>query len=308
MKHAILDIISVHSNPVRFETRTRLSREFQHYVGKEPHCRFWQVEIAFGDRPFEVTDPNNPFHIQLRSATELWHKENMINIAVSRLPLDSEYVAWIDADIRFVRPDWVLETIQQLQHYKVVQMFSVARDMSPNHESFQIHKGFAYSYDLQLKSNDGYEFWHPGYAWAIRRHTLDELGGLMDFPILGAADHHMAWAFIGNAIRSLPGHINKNYFDLVMDWQDNAVRLLRKNIGYVPGEIHHYWHGKKKDRKYQERWEILTKYNFDPVRDLKKDGQGLWQLRDHGTQRDIMLRDSIRHYFRQRNEDSIDME
>jgi hypothetical protein len=44
------------------------------------------VELAFGNRPFEVTDPDNPRHVQVRSGHELWHKENLVNLGVARLP------------------------------------------------------------------------------------------------------------------------------------------------------------------------------------------------------------------------------
>src|SRR6202795_2581423 len=202
MNHATLDVISVYSNSPRFASRERLFKEFQAYMAKEQsNVGHWCVETAFGDRAFRVTDPNNPRHIQLRTTHELWLKENMINIAMSRLPLDSEYVAWVDADIRFSRPDWPIETLHQLQHFDIVQMFSEARDMSPDHETFQVHKGFMWAYWKQLRTGDSYEFWHPGYAWAYKRSAIDKLGGLMEFPILGASDHHMAWALVGESIR-----------------------------------------------------------------------------------------------------------
>lgn len=309
MNHATLDVISVYSNSPRFHSRERLFKQFQEYMEKEvKNVRHWSVETAFGDRAFRVTDPNNPRHIQLRTSHELWLKENMINIAMHRLPLDWEYVAWVDADIRFTRHDWPIETLHQLQHFDIVQMFSEARDLSPDHETFQVHKGFMWSYWNKMRTGADYEFWHPGYAWAARRPAIDHLGGLMEFPILGAADHHMAWSLVGEAVRSLPGNISKEYYDGVMLWQDKALKHIRKNVGYVPGSIDHYWHGKKKDRKYQERWDIITKNNFNPHTDIKPDWQGLLQLHDHGDERSRKLRDDVRLYFRQRNEDSIDME
>ena len=142
MKHATLDVVSVVSNPIRYATRIKLYKEFMEYMAKEENIRHWTVEIAFGDRPFEVTEEGNPRHIRFRTYTELWHKENMINLAVQRFPPNWEYIAWIDGDIRFARPDWAVETMHQLQHYQFVQMFSQARDMTPELETFQTHKGY----------------------------------------------------------------------------------------------------------------------------------------------------------------------
>jgi hypothetical protein len=47
----------------------------------------------------------------------------------------------------------------------------------------------------------------------------------------------------------------------------------------------------------------LLKNNFDPELDLKRDWQGLYILTHKGER----MRNDIREYFRQRNEDSIDV-
>jgi hypothetical protein len=86
-------------------------------------------------------------------------------------------------------------------------------------------------------------------------------------------------------------------------WQTRAELYIKRNIGFVDGLLLHYWHGKKRDRRYAERWNILVDNHFDPDLDLKRDRQGLWQL----TERNIKLRDDIRAYFRSRSEDSIDL-
>jgi len=50
---------------------------------------------------------------------------------------------------------------------------------------------------------------------------------------------------------------------------------------------------------------VLTTYAFNPVTDLKKDRQGLWQLVVE-TERQMKLRDAIRHYFVSRKEDATE--
>ncbi len=300
--NAVLDVITVISNPVRYRTRYKLYKQFEKHM-LDSGARLTTVEMAYGNREFEITEPNNPRHVQLRSGYELWHKENMINIGINRLPADWEYVAWVDADVMFIRPDWVQETIQQLQHFRVVQMFAHCLDLDPHYNPMSTHKGFCYSYINKLLGGNAYEFWHPGYAWAARRETIDGIGGLLDWAILGAADHHMATAFIGAAMKTCHGKMSNSYKEYLMRWQAEADRHVQRNIGFVDGTILHYWHGKKKDRKYIERWSVLTENQYDPRLDIKKDWQGLWQL----TDRSIKLRDGIRQYFRQRNEDSIDL-
>lgn len=167
-----LHIVSVISNTQRYSTRYKLYREFE--ARMQGH-NLWTVELAYGNRHFEITDSNNPRHLQVRSHSELWHKENLINLGVKHLlPRDWEYVAWVDADIAFTRPNWVEETVHQLQRYPVVQLMSRISDLNPYYESFQTHKSFGWCYRHEGNCYvDNYTnprgHWHPGFAWAMRR-------------------------------------------------------------------------------------------------------------------------------------------
>lgn len=311
-----LHVVSVISNPVRYASRYRLYRDFEarmRAAGVTHHT----VELTFGARPCAVETPN---HIQVTSFDELWHKENLINIGIASLPDDWEYVAWIDADVSFAHPNWAVETLHQLQHHMLVQVFSHAIDLGPNSEPLHNHAGFAFMYHqngCRPPQGRGYTpyygygpgrdiFWHPGFAWAARREAVDHLGQLIDFAVLGSADHHMAMALIGQADRTLNKGLSRPYRDQVMDWQARAERHIQRDIGYVDGTLLHQWHGKKRDRRYVDRWQILVENQFNPLTDLKRDWQGLWQLRVENP-RQIRLRDRIRAYFRSRNEDSIDV-
>ena len=288
-------------NPFRYQSRYRLYRDFEKRVN-DAGAVLYTVEVAYGNRPFEVTSSCDPTDVQLRTTSELWHKENAINVGIGRLPTDWEYVAWIDADIAFARPDWVSETLHLLQHYDFVQMFSLAQDLNPHNEVFQNHKGFVYSYHNNLKYKTGYSDWHPGFCWAARRSALDHVGQLIDYAILGAADRHMAFGLIGKMEATILQDLkNGAYAQELRLWEARATRHIKKNIGYMDGTILHYWHGAKKNRRYQERWKILVNNRYDPDLDLKRDSNFLYQLTDHN----INLRDDLRNYFRARNEDCI---
>jgi len=310
-------VVAVISNPERYETRTRLFKEFMERM-KRYGVNLCIVELAFGDRQYEITDPTNPLHIRLRSDSSLWHKENLINIGISRLPSNWKYVAWIDGDIDFVHPNWVDETIHELQHHPVVQMFEDSIDMGPDHQIMTTSKSFAYCYKKGLpykgsrsagKTGNAYyytygkgNYWHPGYAWAATKEAINILGGLFDLGIVGAGDHHMACCLIGDGKRSIPAGVTKEYRRQVLHWEERAARLNR-NIGYIKGTIYHFWHGKKRDRQYKNRWEILKDNKYDPIKHVHRDWQGLLTLYPGHEQ----LRDDIRDYFQSRNEDSIDM-
>jgi hypothetical protein len=316
-------VVAICSNPIRYHSRYRLFKEFEKHM-QDSGAKLLTVEVAYGDREFNLTQRNDPYDLQFRTREELWHKENLINLAIQHLcqfDPDWKYVLWVDGDVSFQRQDIIEETVHQLQHYDIVQMFSHVVDLGPSLEPLQLHNGFVWSYfqndykPPQGAGTGGYygyevtkgKFWHPGYAWGARRDCLDKIQ-LYDKAILGSGDHHMALGLIGEAARSLPGGVTKAYKDSVLEWEAIAMSRVRKNIGYVPGMISHYWHGKKVNRKYQERWEILTRNKYDPAKDISRDQQGLYRLNVHLGNRQIHLRDDIRSYFRARQEDGIDVE
>ena len=137
-----LYVITAVTNPHRYYTRYKLYQAFEKMV-QDAGAVLYTVEVALRDRHHEITQPDNPQHIQLRSPEIMWFKENAQTIALSHLlrdHADAEYIAFVDADIHFTRPDWVVETIHQLQIYRVVQMWSVSIDLAPDSE----HNATAY--------------------------------------------------------------------------------------------------------------------------------------------------------------------
>lgn len=299
---APLYVVTSVFNPNRYQSRYRL------YYGFEKHCLDsgaipYTVEAALRDRHHEVTHHSNPCHIQLRTESELWFKENLQNVGTAHLPDDWEYVAYVDADFLFTRPDWATETVHMLQHYDAVQMFTQVTYETYDHKTHGTLNGFAYTHLNQLTIPRHYG--HKGAvggAWAFRRSALEKLGGLLDVCILGSADWHMAFAM---ALRD-DVHPDMNlgqapgYVAAIKRWAEQA-KLLRGNIGYVEGHAIHHWHGPMSARGYSWRASILTENHFDPLTDLKYDWQGVLQLNKNKPK----MRDEIRAYFKQRNEDSI---
>jgi hypothetical protein len=132
-------------------------------------------------------------------------------------------------------------------------------------------------------------------------------GPLIDYPcVIGAGDHHMILAIIGHAEKSVPEGIHANYTKAIEQWQKSMLDFTKKDIGFVDGSILHHWHGKKANRRYWQRWDILKNNDFNPETDIRRDHQGLMVLvvKDERQRR---LRDHLRNYFIERNEDSIDL-
>lgn len=301
-------VVTMISNPVRYSSRYELYRVFAEKM-RAANVNLHTVELQLGDRPFAVTDASNPNHTQLRGWDELWHKENCLNIGISKLPGDWETVAWLDADIEFVRPDWVEETIHQLQVHQVVQMFETAVDLGPSGQTIAVHKSFMSQYikNVCYHPESHYHEWHPGFAWAARREAIDGMGQLYERAILGAGDRHMALAFVGKTRKSFAEHMHCEYEQDILRFEERCHHTIRRDVGFVPGTLIHNWHGKKKDRRYFDRWQILVNNKYKPHNDIKKSHNGVFHFHDDGSMRYIRLRDEIRHYFRQRSEDSTDL-
>lgn len=310
-----LYVITPFYNSVRYRSRWKLYGPFEKYV-LDSGAHLVTIECSFGERA-ETIFPTHPNHtvVRVRTSHEIWLKENLINVAVSRLPPSWKYVAWVDADIIFARPDFVGETIQQLQHYKVVQMWSQYQDVTSEFELIGTMRSFmdcylyggtgavgkptagSYGYGRKRVGYPG----APGLAWAMRRDAWDELGGLIDCSILGACDWYMAHALVGKLELVLSKKYNKRYREILFEWQNRAEKHIQRNVGVIKGLALHYWHGPKVDRKYGSREQILITNNYNPEVDLKRDWQGVYQLGN----RSIELRDQIKMYFRQRNEDQL---
>lgn len=305
-----LYVITTVFNPIRYKTRWKLYEDFAKMV-EEAGAILYTAEVTFGERFPAVTDSTNPKHIQIRTSNEFWMKENILNLIMNRLPADWKYVAWIDADVTFSRDDWANETLHQLQHHKMVQMFSQAHDISSDYEIVNESRSFMWCYynDTPEITKAGYYYpaavkgqyyWHPGFAWAARREAIDAVGGLIDWAILGNADYLMALILTGKPLPTL-SYLGVHGERWIKNWQQRADQHIKCDIGFVKGLLLHHWHGPKVNRAYKTRNKILTESKFDPEIDLKRDSQGLWQLSGNN----IKLRDGIRQYFRNRNEDMI---
>lgn len=295
-----LHVIAVISNPCQFARRYILAKEFAKRMEIESNIILYFVELAYENQNYYITEKNNPRHLQLRTKTPLWHKENMINIGIKNLlPNNWKAVAWIDADIEFENSSWALDTLKVLNGCRdIVQLFSHALDLNKELESMSIFPSFGYQYTKKAKyGKSGINMWHPGYAWACTKKAYEKMGGLYDISILGAGDHNMSFALIKKAEQSVNANVTEDYKQSIIEF-GRKVQMLR--LGYIPGIIRHYYHGSKKNRKYCERWQILVNNYYEPTKHIKKHSTGLLIPTENCPK--TMLAE-IYSYFAERNED-----
>jgi hypothetical protein len=272
---------------------------------KEPNVIVYIVELVYENQQFEVTTSTNKRHLQIRTNTApLCHKENMINLGVRHLlPPKWKAMAWIDADIEFDSAHWALDTLKVLNGGRdFVQLFSHCIDMDFNKQIINTFTGFGYQYTKNFKKEIGINYWHPGFAWSCNRKAYDKMGGIFESGILGSGNNIMCHAFIKKAPDSLKKGMTQEYLGFVNNFQ-NKVQGIK--LGYIPGTIRHFFHGKKENRNYSGREDILIKYKYDPYTFIEADSMGL--LIPTSSFPKEFLKDII-DYFKDRNEDEIVIE
>lgn len=334
-----LHIVSVYSNPYRWQRRREAFHDFRFHMEASPNVALHVVEVAFGDRPHEVTSRDNPLDLQLRTDTCLWIKECAINEGVRRFPPDWQYGGYVDGDFHFTRHDWALEAIHMLQHHSFVQLFSTYTDLTGEtatshlgHRPYRMNTSFAWNYLHQseflssrsrraarggadtyyVKSSPSkaFPFGHApgatGGAWSWRRDAFDTVGGMLDTCVLGSGDWHMTFGLVqATNVAAEMKRCTQPYVESVLNWQARAAKLNgvegRSPMGCIDNFATHTFHGSKALRAYGERWALLQKWDFNPATDIARDYQGLWRW----TGNKPGLRDDVARYFIERSEDGL---
>ena len=297
-----LHVVTVISNICEFKRRWELMKDFILRLENYPNVKLYVVEMVYGGQDFHITSPTNPSHLQIRTNYALWHKENMINLAINKLlPINWKAVAWIDGDIEFENPNWVIDSLKVLTNFDIIQLFTTCFDLDESEKPMRVFQSFGYKYahgeDFIVKNNQGQNYWHPGYAWACTRDFYNKIGYIYDKGILGSGDYVISQALLGNLgcrNAKMPGYVSniKNYVDKFVDFK----------VGYIPTNIIHYFHGSKANRKYTERIQILLKYNYDPDFHVSYNEEGILVPTKYMCGEFIQ---DINRYFFERNEDEF---
>lgn len=288
-------------NPAGFKTNLKNYRQFKAYM-QQIGCPMYSVELAFGDKPFEL-EPDE-FTWQIRTNDVMWHKERLLNLLSRRLPEHFTKIIWTDCDLVWPdQPDWFVHTSRLLDRYKIVQPFSVAEYMTP-HGAVEFFKEGVIS--VQKQHRDPFDFWqhHPGFVWAARREFFTKFG-LYDKPILGAGDAYMAFTFLGDPRKVLDRYTDQFSMckELVIDymkWAEPVANYVAGQVSFVATKVQHQWHGSRKERRYHERMGLIK--DFTPARDLALDSNGLWAWSEQVKPEFKM---ALKNYFSARNEDSL---
>lgn len=264
---------------------------------------------------FELNASDADLLIQLRDGDVMWQKERLLNAGVERLPADCDYVAWLDCDLVFERPDWPSAAIDVLRHAALCQLFRTIHYLRPDvsldarepssisasYESVGHRASTGAKLSVAPSTRQAPNPYRRGGAWCARRELI-AAHGFYDGHILGAGDNLLLFAATGQAEEyigrgDLPPALAAHY----RTW---ASRFHRDadGIGYTEGGVYHLWHGSLEKRRYFERGEILRSENFDPTRDIARSADGCWRWRSDKPD----LHRRVREYFASLDEDGAE--
>lgn len=301
----VLYVVLPYFNFCHYKRRTQLFLEFIERNKTNKDIRMIVSEGKHSsDSTFELPNKIDGVfsHFRFDYPDKIWIKENLINLAIERLPSDWKYVAWVDADITFLNNNWAKDAMNSFENGSdVIQLFQSAVNLGPEGETVKLDQGFIYMHQKSGKpytKTYKYGFWHPGYTLAFNRKAYAAMDGVFDIGILGSGDHHVSLALIGQVDKSHPGGLTNGYKSMLQSLEERC-NVNELKLDYVKGTILHHFHGHLENRKYRERWDILVKGEYNPVEDIMKDKMGIISLTAKGKR----LASEIQRYFEERKED-----
>lgn len=233
----------------------------------------------------------------------LFAKENLLNLAIARLPDRFDRVLWIDCDILLVTPGYVERLVDAMDRHTVVQGYQYLRYIGPNGEPDTDWRcGVVARNDEQSTHHGHPSKAYPGGAWAASRDLLASVGGLYDRCITGGGD--VAWSTAvyadADAVAARP-YWSRPLVDAVLDY-GRKVSALVSSVGHVSSRALHLYHGQRVNRQYTDRHRVTVDTGYDPARHL--------EYADNGTLRwsreaPAALRRGVRDYIFGRKEDLL---
>jgi hypothetical protein len=283
------------------------------------------VELAFGDNEFRIVDHDDV--IQLRTDNVLWHKERLLNIGIRKL-LSEGYrkIAWLDGDIVFEDRHWPLEIANRLEQSNLCQVFSTigiqSHESGPPMVAYSAVRYLREFGDLYLQpARRGAHMLRgvlkggqSGFGWAARAEVLEKVP-LFESAVVGGGDKLMFIASLADdhsdprfeeltqskVVCASCGHRNRSsaYSAHYGEWARQWSNAVDGAVDYAHLHIRDMYHGKRDDRGYMTRHDIIYRHEFDPAVDLVSDAAGCLAWAEGRDQ----LRQGVEAYFLSRRED-----
>lgn len=284
-----LAVVTCHWNPAGWQSLRRNYLRFLHEM-KWWNIPTFAVEVAYDGQDFASDDA----WIQVRGNDRnvIWQKERLINLAAERLPERFDKVAWIDADILLLDPQWESRLRNELELSPVVQLWNRWHCADRLGRVGEILECVG---DLSQRYIRG-ELCSPGGAWAARREVFP----LYDRHIVGSGDAMCMEAWVGMDKSRCLRRCTPAMAEDFSAWGEAAHAKVQGDIACLPGDAVHLYHGTRADRQYVDRWQPVIDAGFDPREHVEVDSSGLLAWTDAAPPE---LVEWVRGYFASRNED-----
>jgi hypothetical protein len=257
-------------------------------------------EGVYGDKSLDIKSNKIFNHLKFKLNDIIWVKENLINLAIKNLPSDWKYVLWCDKDILFKNNDWAEKSIEKLSLSDVIQPWSRLFLLQESQRKIpqKINQLTWSESILFLKKENIPNHAHCGMAWGINRNFYQKINKILDWQIVGQADVTFAFCCgLKDKQKLLSFAKTKTMGDMLLEYAENFNDV---KYDYVQNDIYHLFHGELKSKNYFSRLEILSKYNYNPYKDICYDSNGVLCLTKKGKR----MSDDIKEYFFNRNEDN----
>lgn len=284
-------------NPARFR-RILNNVLYIMKILKEKNIPCFVAECVFNGAAPQIQDAT----LVLHSNSYMFYKEQLLNKLEPHVPEQYTKLVALDGDIMFDTPDWIDQISLALKKYDIIQPFDKACWLAPGNERIKNWK-YSYAYGIAngfKATEDNLHLYHPGFAWAFRRKTFRDLGGLYPNAIIGNGDMLFTYNFLHDAV---PDFWVKNTLKTTItieDWPEYHANFKRvaPKLGYISIRALHLFHGLAAQRQYKTRYSkvahLLTK-KWDDYIVMNKDG--LTEFKDP------KMRSLLLSYFKGRNED-----
>lgn len=274
----MIHAITTYFNPCQYRLRLENYHKFRERFERH-NVPLITVEVS----------PNGRFQtdsqIRIVAKTFLWQKERLFNLALEKIPLCYDKIAWIDADV-ILSNEWEEETEQLLDDHDLVQLFQYVHMHNEWNDGDCLVEGLASIKTRGLQVNAA-----SGFAWAGRR---DWICRFYEKAILGGADLIISMAAFRN-------------YDYLRQWPDSwSPDLLAwiegrapARVSFVPGIIRHLRHGKRAHRKYVERHRLLDQYNIHPD-DIFVNNQGIMDVHNKD-----FVNAAMKYFYSRKEDDGV---
>lgn len=294
-------VITSYFNPAGYRRRLLNYRRFRAALS----VPLAVAELSFDGR-WELTAQDADQLVQVADGDVMWQKERLLNLVLTRLPAECEYVAWIDADVVMQDRDWPQQAVDALITVPIVQLFSVVRHLDASggpgpgtvrtavSAAAAVLRGQPPSIIVGTMNTYAH-----GNGFAARRELL-ERHGLYDRCVIGGGDSALLGGAYGvQDVLADCWRMSPAQRDHYLHWAAGFHADVKGRVAALPGEMLHLWHGELTDRRYGRRHVDLEPHCFDPNLDIGLGADGAWRW----TSDKPGLRALLCDYFRSRLED-----